>query len=391
MRPGCTVTNRRGVTLIELLVAMAIFGVLMTSVLGMMRKQSEGFKIGNDRMSMLQNVRFSANLLEQDLRVLGANTPDEQPALIYAGRDVVAFSGDYASNIANDPFAVYYVPDAPNSEVMAATVAQRAALPTTSFQYPDTNYTQSGQVINSPAETIIFFFVLDSSTTRSDDYALFRSVNNGTSALVARNLLPVADGSPFFEYVRLNQVSGTMVVEDVPNGSLPLKHSVPIHLSAADTAVVALIDSIRAVRVNLRVTNGRSGANERFREISRLITLPNAGMAVRTSCGDTPILGVALSAVAIAPGGDPTIRLTWAQAIDEATGELDIGRYVIWRKQPAAPNWGAPFLSIPAGQPNYQYDDGAVVSGDQWVYALAAQDCTPNISSLSSSGIVVVP
>jgi len=51
-------------------------------------------------MSMLQNLRFAGNILEQDLRVLGANTPDDQPAFLFAGTDVVAFSGDYATNAA---------------------------------------------------------------------------------------------------------------------------------------------------------------------------------------------------------------------------------------------------------------------------------------------------
>jgi hypothetical protein len=271
---------------------------------------------------------------------------------------------------------------------MAATTI---TIPNSTFVYPDTTYLQ-GPGINSFAETIIFFFRPDSSTTRADDYVLYRQVNQDTPDMVARNLLK--NGSlPFFEYFReTSALGGARSIAQVPNASLPLTHSVPIHLSPADTGTAALVDSLRGVRLNISATNGQSGAAEQIRTLSRLVRLPNAGIANRKTCGDEPLPAAGLVAT---PGntvdGDPVVTLTWPQAIDEASGEKDVVRYVLWRRVNAQADWGDPYLSIPSGNPNYVYSDAAVTTGNSYLYALAAQDCTPQLSTLSIAGPVIAP
>ena len=168
----------RGFTIIEMLVVMVIFGLIIGATFSILRSQSRGFQLGSERSAALQNLRFAANVLELDLRTMGSNVPDEQPFLIYAGTDVVAINADYTSNVSNDPFAVYYDPDAPTGSVTALTAAQKITIPQSTFGYPDTSFSATGGVANSPAETIIFFLSLDSSTSRADDYILFRQVNN---------------------------------------------------------------------------------------------------------------------------------------------------------------------------------------------------------------------
>jgi hypothetical protein len=91
------------------------------------------------------------------------------------------------------------------------------------------------------------------------------------------------------------------------------------------------------------------------------------------------------------PTGEPAVRLSWLPATDENGGEKDVERYVIWRKAPADPDWNDPYLSIPAGTPTYVWLDASVTSGDQFFYALAAQDCTPTLSNLATSVLVVIP
>jgi hypothetical protein len=103
--------------------------------------------------------------------------------------------------------------------------------------------------------------------------------------------------------------------------------------------------------------------------------------------GDT--LGAAIEPDSV---GGYVARLTWNAAIDETAGERDVSRYVIYRQSlPMSPDWGDPYLSIPAGLLTYQYDDQAIVSGESYIYALAAQDCTPMLSTLEQSGFVIVP
>ena len=122
-----------------------------------------------------------------------------------------------------------------------------------------------------------------------------------------------------------------------------------------------------------------------------MIRFPNAGLAQKQTCGDEPILSGALAAVPIVLNGTPAVRLTWSAAVDEGGGEKDVVRYVVWRRAPGAPDWGDGYVSIPAGQASYVYEDGVVQSGTGYQYALAAQDCTPSLSSLSSTGTITIP
>lgn len=384
--------QRSGMTLVEMLIALTVFGLVMAGAFTMLNSQSKGFQLGSERAATLQNLRYTANTLELDLRTLGSDVPDGQPFLIYAGPDVIAYNADYTTNIANDPYAVYYDPDAPTSAVEALQQAQRIQIPLTSVYYPDTSYTALGNSAqNSPAETIVFFFSPDSSTARGDDYVLYRQVNNATPEVVAHHLLKT-QGTAFFTYYRLHvPPNAASYVDTIAATSLPLWHSVTIHGSPADTGAAAVVDSIRGVLVRFTATNGKTGADERTLAISRTIRFPNAGMAVKKTCGDEPIFGAVVTATDTTVGGSPgapAVNLAWAPAVDEAGGEKDVQMYVIWRKLVTDPDWGTPFLSIPAGQANYTYTDATVVHGNSYQYSVAAQDCTPSLSASSISNAV---
>jgi hypothetical protein len=149
------------------------------------------------------------------------------------------------------------------------------------------------------------------------------------------------------------------------------------------------------VRITLTATNGLTGAEERRRTVTRMIRLPNAGLTDRQNCGDEPLLGAFTFTATLGAlvTGEIVINLAWTQAQDEASGEADVARYVIWRRTPADPPFTDldPYLSIPAGNLNYVYTDVDVVSGETYFYAIAAQDCTPSLSSLRTAGPVVIP
>jgi len=380
-----------GFTLIEVLISMLVLGVVMASALSLVRGQGRAFETGSRAMNTQQNVRYAFEVAAQQLRTAGSGVPDEQPFLVYAAQNVVAFNGNFASNVANDPFAVYYDRDARSGTVTAATFSQRFTIPNSGFDYPDTSYNQSSGD-NSPAETIVLFFRLDSTTSRVDDYALFRSVNGQVPELVARDLLETP-GRPFFQYLILRRpVSGAATLEPVPAATLPLSHSEPIHLAPADTGTAAMIDSVKAVRLSLTGTNGLTGAAERTVTLSRLIRMPNAGLAVRSTCGDQPLpagsFGISVTTLA---SGDPAVSLSWTASVDEAGGERDVVRYAFWRREATESDWGDPYLSIPAGLASYAYSDESVQSGKTYYYAVASQDCTPSLSTRLTAGPAAIP
>jgi prepilin-type N-terminal cleavage/methylation domain-containing protein len=378
-----------GMTLIEMMIALVVFSFALAGTLAFLRAQGRSFTLGSQRVAMLQNGRFAFRELEQDLRTAGAGAPDIQPALIYLDTSVVAFNADYATNTPGDVFAVYYTPDAPPTSTAAMTKEERTAIPLSAVAYPDTSYVTG--LLNSPAETIVFFFAPDTSTPRADDYVLYRRVNTLAPEVVSRNLLH-APGIPFFQFYRfvVPAGGGESSIQQVPNDSLPLWHSVPIHLTLADTGLAARIDSVRGVQVTFAVTNGLSGAAERRRSLRRYIRLPNVGLAVRKTCGDEPILGTPLTAVWNATSGG--VDLTWNAAVDDLAGERDVERYVIWRRLATEVAWGDPHVSLsPTGTTPYLYTDRPVTSGARYVYALAAQDCTPSNSTLAVSAPVDIP
>lgn len=378
-------------TLVEVLIALTIFGVIVTAALSFMSQQNTAFQTAVDRMGALRNVRYAVTLLAQDLETLGTNVPGQQPSLVYADSSVITFAADYATNVANDPFAVFYTPGAPNGQVRAPAAADTFVIPTTSVVTPDTVYLV-GPGVMSPAELISFYFQADGSTSRNDDYALFRQVNGGTPEVVARQILRL-DNEPFFAYEReVLDTLGDLHIQDVARSELPIHHSVAIHLSQADTGALALADSVRAVRISLRGSNGLSGDEERLVDTQRRIVFPNAGAAVLSTCGSAPLYGDTITATATTlAGGEAAIDLEWVSAVDEGGGEADVVRYVLWRRANGSSDWGEPFVAIPAGDTVYTYQDATVESGNIYEFGLAAQDCTPTLSALVSTGLVTVP
>lgn len=379
--------DERGLTLIEMMIALMVFSAVLAGALAFLKAQGRSFSLGSQRVAMLQNSRFALDELEKDLRTAGAGSPDIQPDLIYLGPSVIAFNANYLTNTPGDVFAVYYNPDAPTGSTDAVRKAGAFTIPLTAVVYPDTDYLVGG-LTNSPSETITFYFAPDSTTARTDDYVLYRQINNLAPEVVSRNILQTT-GVQFLQYYWQSVVAGVASIQQVPNASLPWRHTVPIHLAVADSGPAARIDSVRVVQVSLTVTNGLTGTAERKRAVSRYIRLPNVGLANKQTCGDEPILGTALTATWNGANG---VDLKWGAAVDELGGERDVTRYVIWRKLATDPLWGDPYLSIPpTGTTPYLYTDHDVTSGAQYFYGLAAQDCTPTNSDVVSSLQVNIP
>jgi len=151
--------------------------------------------------------------------------------------------------------------------------------------------------------------------------------------------------------------------------------------------------------VSFTVTNGRSGSDEQLRAITRLIRLPNVGLANTKTCGDAPIFGATINIVAGVEvevdslGVDSTryVRLSFLPSVDEASGELDVERYVIFRRFGSVADWGDPLATIPGGDTLYIYNDVTVIKDSTYRFAVAAQDCTPSLSGLRETSTVTIP
>jgi type II secretory pathway pseudopilin PulG len=378
-------------TLGEVLVSLLIASILITAAVRFFNDQSRMFANGTSALSVVQNYRFALSTLSRDLRTAGAGTAPDQPFLVYAGTDVVAFNADYLSRDPNDLFSVYVEEEAPAAAISALGRNTRISIPLTGFNYPDTTYRQRGT--NGGAETLIFYFSPDPATSRADDFVLMRQANGTAPAVVARGLLRTP-GRPFFEYLWIvDDPAQGSVVRTVPAGLVPLAHTVPIHGAPLDRPdSLGMIDRIRGVRVSLTATDGATGARELRRSATRVIRLANAGAASLQSCGEPPVSGAAMSATPfISADGSPMVRLRWSAGPDDSGGERDVLRYVIWRRLSGAGDWGDPYVSVSSGLGVYEYTDEAVAFGARYDYAVASQDCTPSLSALAATLNVQVP
>lgn len=381
--------GRGGFSLVELLIAMTVLTVVMGAALGVLRSESDALREGVDRLEVTQNLRFGANAVEKDLKTTGAHVPDDQPRLVYADEDVVAFNADFATNVAGEKNAVYYDPDAPDAEVRALVEDRKITIPNGTFEYPERDY-ESGPGTNSPAETLIFFFTPDSSTDRDDDWALYRQVNDREPELVSRHLLRAEGSQPFLEYHKLvDPEDDDPRIETVAPGDLPLAHPAPTHGSGADDAA---IDSVRAVRLRMAATNGKTGDEEEVRSVTRMIRIPNMGIERKRVCGADPV-PVSVSATPQVKKGQSTILVEWDASADQESGDEDIVRYMIWKRKASASDWGPPLVAVPMGKDQlaYSYRDSQVTPKEDYAYAVAAQDCTPALSTKASAGPVTAP
>ena len=66
-----TQVNRRGFTLAELMVAMAIFGVIMTAAFSFLLAQGKSFRALAMKAAATQNGRFGRDIMRQELRTAG--------------------------------------------------------------------------------------------------------------------------------------------------------------------------------------------------------------------------------------------------------------------------------------------------------------------------------
>ncbi len=377
---------RRGFTLIELLISMLLMMVIMAVTVQTFRRSSDLLASQAGSLEAQANARFAITSLDRDLRVAGIGTMPAQPTLVQASNTAITFNVDLVSRNPTDVFAVYIDQSADSNATSAMRKSAAITLPNSSFTYPESTYYQSPGVIGG-AETISYYLAKDSTTALSNEYILWRRVNGTTPRVIARGI-QFNPTDTVFQYFR---VTGPDTLAAVPTAQLPLYHYAAAHGSPADTGASAVLDSIRSVRVSIKAVYHDPKSGDVLRSLQTTIRLLNAGLAGRTSCGQTPV-GVSVTATTSLLGAaSPWVKLTWSASADDGGGENDVDLYVIYRRPDSLSVFTQPFTSVPAGSSSYTFTDNQVTHGSRWIYGVAAQDCTPSTSTPGVTPTVIVP
>lgn len=386
-----TLDARRGFTLIETMLSMTLMLTLIGLSTQLFRIQSSAVSTQNGRLDAQSNSRYALSLLDRELRMAGVGVVDAQPLLVQAGATALTFNGDLVARDTGDLAAVYIDPDAQSAGVDVMRASEKLALPGTTFQYPETTYMQAPGVPGN-AETISYWLSHDSTSVHANEYILFRRANARPVSVVARGIIYGGVNDTIFQYFKTDTL-GNLV--PIAPAALPLIHTAAIHGSQADTGRSALTDSIRQVNVQFTSVYHDPRSNQDVtRRLQLNIHLMNAGLIHHTTCGNPPIAVAPSATVTAANGGtvpQTYVTITWSPSVDDGGGEKDVERYALYRRLSAVTTFDAPFASVPAAQLSYAVQDRDVITGQTWIYGVAAQDCTPSMSAIGATSPVVIP
>ncbi len=388
-RSAVRIRSTAGFSLVELLITLIVLTLIMGTTVMFFQTQSRSFARGNESIDVLQNARYSVTHVERILRTLGAGVTGQQPMLVYGGNDVVAFNTDYTESDTTDfRWAVNWNPSIPAEDAMVWRLENAGAIPNTSYTYPPQTFLL-GSGLPSPAETKIFWLSLDTTTARSDDYVLWERTNSGQREYIARNILAYP-GRPFFQYFLHRRTIGVPNLVIATGSDLPLQRRVlQSTFTSADSSNAVRPDSVTAIRINLRITNGKTGAEERTRDFSQLIQVPNNGLPSPVVCGRAPFPPNAVTAVPDPAPGSGIVWLQWTRSPDHEGGEHDIRQYIVYLRPDTATVWRDPLILVAADSSvSYETPIGGLASGSTYRFGVVAQDCTPNSSSVVSTTAV---
>jgi hypothetical protein len=376
--------NRPGYTLGELLLSLTItIGIFATAV-PFFTIQMRQLQQDVGRTDAQQTARYAQNMVDRELRNIGIGVqpmdptqgiPRNQPKIVQAHAYAVTFNTDLVSNDTADVEAVYYDPNVANSLTMAMNAGSPISLPYASKSYPDYTYRRSDRSI-SLAETVSYWVSADSTApTGSNLFVLWRRVNDGPITVVAPGIR-ITGSQPFFKY---NRVLASGKLDSVATSSLPIYWD----------QVASIADSIRTVSMTVNgVFNGfnlQNKATAFVRTVSSQTSLANIGLSMRASCGDQPLNPGAPSVAMVNVGGVDRVQMTFSASLDEASGEKDVERYVIYRRI-VGNAWDEPIDQVGGSKSaNYMWEDFDIQSGVSFEYGVAAQDCSPANSSMRVS------
>jgi hypothetical protein len=368
-----------------MMMAILLTGMVFAITIPFFRSQTRALDGGAGRLDAQQNAMFAMTAIDREVRLAGGATG--QPIIVQAAPFAITFNVDLVTNLASDPDATYYNPDADTLAVESWSPTRAKLLPTSAVTYPTAVY-YDGNGLVSHAETISFFLYLDATTGRNDLYTLFRRVNDRDSTIIAKNMWIPTDTNYFFKYSRTDS-SGNILT--IPQASLPIYWN-----TVGDWA-----DSIRLVQTRVA---GLYHDSQKNIDITRTVygstRLLNAGMLQQPTCGAVPLPPGTVTATQLDSTGhvwhaNPNKPLAVVQVVfnaspEEAAGAKDVATYVIQRTVQGTSNWDTLGNLVAYGQASYTFNDYSFHSGS-WVYGVVAVDCTPSYSTVSQSNAVTNP
>ena len=375
--------DERGFSLIEVMISLIVLSLIMGSAVALLRSQTRAFALGGAKADMYQNGRYVVSTVQRMARTLGAGVAGAQPMIVYGNNTVMAFNADYAeTDTSSMRWAVYFNPDQDTLAAVAWDSANATAIPNSSYVYPTLNYRLANGATGS-AETIILYFSLDGTTARTDDYVLNLRFNNRPAEVVARNILTDVS-RPFIEY---HMVSGGNLVQ-ATGANLPLirKALTPV-MTAAESLSAQRPDSVRAIRLSYRITNGQLGAAQKLLSMSTMIQVPNNGLPQPIVCGRTPLGPNTFNAVSNLTPGSGDVTLSWTRSPDHGGGEQDIQQYLLYSRHVEIPQAAWDLLTYMRADTAtaWTFTAGGYTADSVYQFAVAAQDCTPLLSTLSTA------
>ncbi len=376
-----------GFTLAELLLTLTLTVGVFAAAIPFFTMQLRQLQQDIGRSDALQTARFAQNTVDRELRNIGIGVqpmdpaqgiPRNQPKIVQAHAFAVTFNTDLVASDTGDVEAVYIDPNVASNLTIAMNIGAPITLPLSTKTYPDFTYRKSDRSM-SLAETVSYWVRADSSApSGSNLYVLWRRVNDGPATVVATEIL-VPSGQPFFKYQR---VMANGVIDSIPTSSLPVYWD--------QTASIA--DSIRAVAMSVSgAFNGHDlqhKAKQFVRTVNSQTAPANIGLSQRGSCGDVPLSPGAPIVALVNVGGVNRYQVTWTASADEASGEQDVERYVVFRHVVGQP-WGEPLDQIgKSNSPSYMWEDFDINPGVTYEYGISAQDCSPANSSMRTSAAI---
>lgn len=381
-------TRRRlpkGLTLIEILIAMTLTVAVFAITLPFLKTQTEAIGRGASRMDADQVARYAVTMIDRDLRRASADSG--QPLLVLAAPRAIVFTADLLAADANGVDAVDIDLNLSATATTSWRLANATTLPTTVRSFPTRDYLDRRGVV-SGRETISYWLSPDTVVGRTDLFVLWRRVNAGDSTAVVRELLLPAD-TAFFAYERPDTVTTGGVLgrglRAIAQARLPLYWD-----SLA-------IDSVRAVsmRSTGRYRDPRTGVETT--SIVRLTTmLVNSPGRLLSDCGAAP-----------APPSNPVdvtqannngalweVKLSWSPSNDDkkTSGAGDVRGYALEWSTDGGTSWSALTTTPARRQTKYYWFHGLPVVGtSQSVtaeYRVRAIDCGGLFSSAVPIGSV---
>ena len=381
--------GRRGYTLAELILTITLTVGIFAAAVPFFTMQLRQLQQDVGRTDAQQTARYAQNTVDRELRNIGIGVqpmdnaqgiPRNQPKIVQAAGMAVTFNTDLIANDTNDVQAVYYDPNVPNALTIAMSTSSPVTLPLSGTSYPDFTYRKS-DLSMSLAETVSYWASVDSTSGVSNEYIVWRRVNDGPITVVARGIRIVA-GQSLFQYTRVDS-AGRIVT--IPAAQLPILWN----------TLGSRADSIRTVTLTVngvfRGYNLQNRATTFVRTVNSQTSLANMGLSQRNSCGDVPLNPGAPIGAIVSISGVSRIQLAWTASADEASGEQDVERYAVFRRI-VGDAWGEPVDQVGGSRsPSYMWEDFDLQVGVSFEYGIVAQDCSPANSTMRTSAAITHP